>query len=373
MIKVVHVITDMKIGGAGKWLLNLLHNYDRDRLDIVVAVPEDSMLKEEISRLGVKAVEIKGIGDKSLDLGSINSFYKLFKRLQPDIVHTHASVSARVAAKLAGVEAIIHTKHCIDSPKTGIKRAASKSLNQMLSSKIIAVSEAVRQNLLEAGIPDSMIKVIYGGVDEAARLSVEDINEIKKSYGIEEQDLVYGIVARLAAVKGHKYLIEAADIVVKRNGNIKFVVAGTGPMETQLKEMVQQKGLEKHFVFTGFIKDIGRIYNIFDVNMSCSLSEALCLALIEGMTIGKPMIGTKVGGVPEVIQHLETGLLVQPGSSQELAEAILMLAEDEAVRKVMGDNALKVMKEKFSASVMAEEILKLYNEAADRRRTNEKQ
>lgn len=370
MIKAIHVITDMKIGGAGKWLLNLLQNYDRSKLDMIIAVPEGSILKAEIDELGIRAIEIKGIGDKSLDMNSINAFYKLFRAEKPQIVHTHASLSARAAAKLAGIKAIIHTKHCLDNPKTGIKKLISASINKQLSSKIIAVSKAVRQNLLESGIPDSMIRVIYGGVDKLERLSPEEINEIKRTYGIGEKDLVYGVVARLAEVKGHKYLIEAAELVLKSNKNIKFVIAGTGPLEAQLKQSVADKGLEQSFVFTGFIRDIGCIYNILDVNMICSVSEALCLSLIEGMSIGKPMIGSNVGGVPEIIKHMETGLLVQPRNPEELAKAILELAENDELRNTMGANAIKLMQEKFSASVMAKDILELYYEVT-RRKTYE--
>lgn len=370
MIKAIHVITDMKIGGAGIWLLNLLRNYDKSKLDMIIAVPEGSMLKAEIDELGIRAIEIKGIGDKSLDMNSINAFYKLFRAEKPQIVHTHASLSARAAAKLAGIKAIIHTKHCMDSPKTGIKKFISVSINKQLSSKIIAVSKAVQQNLLESGIPDSMIRVIYGGVDKLERLSLEEINEIKRTYGIGEKDLVYGVVARLAEVKGHKYLIEAAELVLKSNKNIKFVIAGTGPLEAQLKQSAADKGLEQSFVFTGFIRDIGCIYNILDINMICSVSEALCLSLIEGMSIGKPMIGSNVGGVPEIIKHMETGLMVQPRNPEELAKAILELAENDELRNTMGANAFKLMEEKFSASVMAKDILELYYEVT-RRKTYE--
>lgn len=363
MIKVIHVITDMKIGGAGKWLLNLLRNYDKSKLDITIAVPRGSMLKDEIEELKIRTIEILGIGDKSLDINSIKVFYKLFSMEKPQIVHTHASLSARVAARLAGIKAIIYTKHCIDSPKKGIKKLIAASMNKQLSSKIIAVSKAVKQNLLEAGIPDAMIKVIYGGVDKHEKLSSEEINEIKRQYGIGEKDLVFGVAARLTEVKGHKYLIEAAELVLKKKSNIKFVIAGTGPLEGQLKQTVSEKGLEQSFVFTGFIRDIGRIYNILDVNMVCSVSEALCLSLVEGMSVGKPMIGSEVGGVPELIKHMETGLLVPPRKPEELAKAILELAENDELRITMGENAEKLMQEKFSASVMARDILELYNEA----------
>lgn len=362
MIKVIHVITDMKIGGAGRWLLNFLMNYDKSKLDIKVVIPKGSMLKTEINILNIETIEIQGIGDKSLDLSSVSAFYKLFKQEKPQIVHTHASLSARIAAKMAGVEAIVHTKHCLDSPRAGVKKAVAASINKQLSNRIIAVSKAVEKNLLEAGMSRDKIQVVYGGVEELKELPLEEINQIRASYGIGEKELVYGIVARLAEIKGHKYLIQAAAQVLKKRKDIKFVIAGAGPLEDQLRKMVLDLKIENNVIFTGFIKDVEKIYNIIDVNMITSTSEALCLSLIEGMSLGKPMIGTSVGGVPELVIQNETGLLVPAGDADALAEATLELAENSKLRHSMGIKARVMMLEKFSASKMAAEINKLYEE-----------
>jgi glycosyltransferase involved in cell wall biosynthesis len=362
MIKVIHVITDMKIGGAGTWLLNFLKNYDQSKLDIKVAIPEGSILKTEINNLNIETIEIHGIGDKSLDWASVNAFRRLFMQERPQIVHTHASLSARIAAKLTGVKAIIHTKHCLDSPRTGIKKAVAARINNQLSSRIIAVSKAVEKNLLEMGIPKNKIQVIYGGVQVVKILPKEDIVQLRASYGISEKDIVFGMAARLSEVKGHQYLIQAADQVLKKRKDVKFIIAGTGPLEHKLKKMVQDLKIEDSVVFTGFIKDVENIYNIMDVNMITSSSEALCLSLIEGMSLGKPMIGTEVGGVPELVIQNQTGLLVPVADVEALAGAIEELAGNSELRSSMGQNAEKMMMEKFSASEMTAEIYKLYQE-----------
>lgn len=362
MIKVIHVITDMKIGGAGRWLLNFLKNFDKSKLDIKVVIPKGSMLKNEINGLNVATIEIDGIGDKSLDWSSVSALNKLFSTEKPDIVHTHASLSARIAAKMAGIKAIVHTKHCLDNPKRGVKKAIAAFINNQLSSRIIAVSKAVESNLIEAGMPQSKINVIYGGVDEIKKLSQEEINQIKSSYGISEKDIVFGMVARLAAVKGHKYFIQAAEQVLKARTDVKFLVAGTGPMENELKKMVADMKLENSIIFTGFMKDVEKVYNVIDVNVITSISEAQCLALVEGMTVGKPMIGTEVGGIPELIIPNQTGILIPVAKPEALTEAILRLADDSELREVMGAQARELMLEKFSASEMTAEIYRLYEE-----------
>lgn len=362
MIKVIHVITDMKIGGAGRWLLNFLINYEKSKLDIKVVIPKDSMLKAEINALNIETIEIEGIGDKSLDLSSVSALYKLFRQEKPQIVHTHASLSARIAARMAGVGAIVHTKHCLDSQRTGIKKVAAAGINNQLSSKIIAVSKAVETNLLEAGMSRDKIRVVYGGIEEIKKLPQEEINQLRASYGIGEKDLVYGIVARLADIKGHKYLMQAAAQVLKGRKDIKFVIAGTGPLEGELKKMAMDLKIEGNVIFTGFIRDVEKVYNIIDVNMATSTSEALCLSLIEGMSLGKPMIGTAVGGIPELVIQNQTGLLVPARDPKALAGAIAELAENSDLRISMGIKAKAMMIEKFSASKMAAEINKLYEE-----------
>lgn len=363
MIKVVHVITDMKIGGAGRWLLNFLRNYDRSSFLIKVVVPQGSMLKDEIQKLDIETIEVQGIGDKSLDLSSIMALRSLLRRERPHILHSHASLSARIAARLSGVKSIIHTKHCIDHVRTGWKKAAAAGLNNWLGDKVIAVSEAVAKNLLEAGTPEHKICVIYSGVESLKQLSRDEIKSIKDFYGIPEEALVFGMVGRLAAVKDHRSLIEAAGHILRDRTDIRFVIAGTGPLEQQLKEMAAQKCLNQYIIFTGFLEDVESVYNILDVNMITSKSEALCLSLIEGMSLGKPMIGTAVGGVPEVVKHRETGLLVPPESPEALAAAISELADHQELRIDLGSRAKKMMMEKFSASAMAAEICRLYEDA----------
>ncbi|HOM42545.1 MAG TPA: glycosyltransferase, partial [Bacillota bacterium] len=164
MIKVIHVLSDMKIGGAGSWLLNLLGAIDKEKFEIKVVLPQGSMLADKIKNLGFEVIAVDGIKDKSYDARAVNLLYYIFRAEKPDIVHTHASLSARLAAKRAGAR-IINTKHCIDSRITGIRRFAGALINDRYSDGIIAVSEAVKRNIAENGVPDDKISVIYGGIN----------------------------------------------------------------------------------------------------------------------------------------------------------------------------------------------------------------
>ena len=367
MIKVIHVLSDMKIGGAGSWLLNLLGAIDKEKFEIKVVLPQGSMLADKIKNLGFEVIAVDGIKDKSYDARAVNLLYYIFRAEKPDIVHTHASLSARLAAKRAGAR-IINTKHCIDSRITGIRRFAGALINDRYSDGIIAVSEAVKRNIAENGVPDDKISVIYGGINPVKVLDDKEKSLARGKWGIGEEEVVVGIVARLAEVKGHKYFIDAAEIISRDNDNVRFFIAGIGPKEEELKELIKQKGLTDKVVFTGFVDEIYEIFNIIDINVISSLSEALCLSLIEGMSVGKPSVAADTGGIPEVVKDGYNGFLVPPGDAERLADAILKLIHDPELRKTMGDRGREIMEKSFTAEIMAEKIEELYESVARKNR-----
>ncbi|MGE5632712.1 MAG: glycosyltransferase [Caulobacteraceae bacterium] len=360
MIKVMHVLSDMKVGGAGRWLINLLKAADRTKYEVKVVLPVGSLLTDIIKDMGFQTVSVEGMNDKSFDKGTTLALYKLFKKEKPQIVHTHASLSARIAARMAGVKGVVNTKHCLDGIRKGMGGFAGAVLNSRLSDRIIAVSNAVKQNIVESGISGSKVEVIYGGIEDIEEKSDEEKIRLREGLGLSKEDIVVGIVARLSDVKGHIYFIEAADIVSKAAQNVKFVIAGTGPKEAELKELVMKKGLQDRIVFTGYVEEVESIFNIIDINVISSVSEALCLSLIEGMCVGKPCIGTDTGGIPEVVRDGYNGYLVPVREAKELADAILKLVQNPELRKSMGDKGRELVVQNFKADVMARKIEKIY-------------
>lgn len=367
MIKVIHVLSDMKVGGAGIWLLNLLDSIDRERFEVKVVLPEGSVLVDKVKGLGFEAITVEGMRDRSFDTAAVGLLQGIFRKEKPHIVHTHASLSARLAAKLSGVS-IINTKHCLDSRKTGIKRLAGAFVNNQLSDRLVAVSEAVRKNMLDNGADKEKISVIYGGIRPVRELEDKEKSEVRRKWGISDQEIIVGIVARLAEVKGHEFFLKAAEIISREKKDVKFVIAGGGPLESMLKEQAKELGIEARVVFTGFIENIYEILNILDINVISSLSEALCLSLIEGMSIGKPSVGTDTGGVPEVVRDGHNGFLVPAGDPDKLAAAVLKLIDDPQLRKTMGDRGRTIAAQSFTAAAMANSIEELYEAVAKKNR-----
>lgn len=361
-MKIIEVSTDTNIGGAGRVLLVLLKEFDREKFDVCVVLPKGSLLAPHIKELGIRIIEIDGMKDKSLDFSAIKELVKIFKKEKPDIVHTHASMSARIAAKMAGSK-VVYTRHSVFPPSPKISKGIGKAINGMVNNffadRIIAVAEAAKDNLTKTGVSDKKIDVVLNGVYPLER--AEDTEKIYKRFGIPNGEKVISIVARLEDIKGHDYFIEAADILLKKGYAAKFVIAGTGAYEEHLKEKVRKLKREDDILFTGFIKDVDALMNITYIQANASFgTEATSLALLEGMSLGIPAVVSDFGGNPGVIKDGVNGFVVRKQNSNLLAEALEKILKDEALYEKLSEGSRKIFAEVFTASAMTRNTEAIY-------------
>lgn len=366
MIKVVQVSSDSNIGGAGKCILTFLKSFDRTKFDVSVIIPKDSLLKPYIDGLSVKVYEAENIAEKSLSRSGITELMKLLKSIKPDIVHTHASMSARIAAKRLGIKTV-YTRHSVFEPPKKISKGVGKMINGFVNNhtadRIIAVAEAAKDNLTATGVNPDKIQVVLNGVDPLQRLDERTLDEFRKKYGINENTKTASIIARLTEVKGQRYFVEAAETVLKKGIDAKFFIAGTGDTAEELKRQISDLGLEKNVIMLGFLNDVTPIMNMTDVQVNCSFgTEATSLSLLEGMSIGKPAVVTDFGGNPGVIKNGVNGYLVPTHNSKALAEKLCMLFEDDELYAKLSDNALNIYNECFTSLVYTRNIEKIYSE-----------
>ncbi len=372
MIKVIHVISDTNIGGAGTLLINYLKNFDREKFDIKVALPKDSALIPRIRAVGYEVIETEGGRDKSFDIGAIGEFVKIFRRERPDIVHTHSSFSAKLAALLSGVKSRIYTRHCVFDMPWYLTHFPGKQINgfvnNSLATKIVAVAEAAKDNLTETGVSAKKITVIINGVDAIKPMSEDEKLAFRHSIGLDGDDFVCLISARLEAVKGHKYFLDAAAIVAAEDERAKFIIMGAGSCEEELHAQAESLGIADKVIFTGFVSDITPYVNIMDLNINCSYgTETSSLALSEGMSVGKPAVATLYGGNPYMVADGENGLLVPIKDAVLLADAVSKIKNDPELYARMSENAYKRYKEKFTAAAMTRQMERLYEEDVKRK------
>ncbi len=366
MIKVVNVISDTNIGGAGKCVINFCKNYDKKKFEVVVVLPKDSKLIDELKATEVKIIEIDGLKDKSWDFKSLFKLIKVLKGEHPDIVHTHASSTARLAAKFIKDCKVVFTRHSVfpvsEKIKKGIGRLLYKTTNELLSDRIIAVAEAAKENLVDGGIDPEKIDVILNGVENIKKTSTEAKGKLRKKYNIEDDEFVVGILARLEEVKGHETFVEAAKILLEeKKVKAKFLILGTGSKEESLKKKVKELKLEDKIIFTGFVKNVHEFLNIFDVQVNCSFgTEATSLALLEGMSIGVPAVVTDYGGNPGVITNGENGYIVPIKLPRETANAIEKILVNKNIFDHMKKKSLEIFENKFTVGVYTKNIQDFY-------------
>lgn len=368
MIKIINVISDMNIGGAGKCLIYFSKNYDKEKFDVSVVLPKGSALVEELSKTPIKVIEIDGLKDKSWDIKSLFPLIKIFRREKPDIVHTHASLTARIAAKFVKNTKVVYTRHCAypvsDRIKKGIGHFLYKNINEFLTDKIIAVGNAAEENLLDGGISPEMISTFFNGVESVKKISEEEKKKLKEQYKINDDEKIVGIVARLEEVKGHDIFIEAARILIKeKNLKAKFFILGTGSEEEKLKHKVEELNLSDNIIFTGFVKNVGDYLNIFDVQVNCSYgTETSCLSLLEGMSIGIPAVASNYGGNPYLIKDGENGYIVPIKSARDTAESVYRILTNEDIYEHMKKKSVQIYEEKFTVEIYTKNVERVYEE-----------
>ncbi len=361
MRKIIQVLTDTNMGGAGMWVLNFLKCFRCNGYDIIVVLPEGAELTQKVKDIGMRVREVKGIADKSFSIGGVLRLRKLFKSERPDLVHSHACLSARIAAKMCKVK-VVNTRHCLEEPKKGIKKKIYAFINNSLSDLFIGVSDAACKNIIECGADKNKVKLVYNGVFPLLRYDEERRAAAREKYNIKDEACVVGIVARLEEVKNHKLFLDSAELILKEEPDTVFVIVGGGSLEEELKAYAKEKGIDKSVIFTGFQQDITEAMNILDINTLTSKKEALSLALIEGMSINIPVVATNSGGPCEVVSDGVSGYIVENENPNAFASAVVELIRDPEKREQMGIEGEKRTRNLFSPEAMVMKLEQVYKE-----------
>ena len=353
-MKILHILTDSNIGGAGMHLLALLKSYDRGEFCIEVILPEGSRLAAAVKETGTKVIEADHIRDRSFSAKGVYSLLKLLREIKPQLVHTHASLSGRIAAKILGLP-VIYTRHyCVDTAKT------RRQIN-FFNDRVVAPSPEVARGLESSGINPKLITTIENGVTHVTYISPEEKVKIRDRYGISKESFVVVQVARLDPIKGHDVSLDAIKLLFPKAPDLVVLFAGDGPLEEHLKKRIKDEGI-KNVLMLGFISKVEEIYNIADLQLNASFSESSCLALLEGMSLGIPAVVTDGGANPRTIPHGLRGLVVPCGDYVALAEAILTVKKDASLRRRLSEGALAGYNTHFRADRMARQMEALYRE-----------
>ena len=365
MIRVLNIISDTNIGGAGRVILNYLRYADKAQFQALVAIPRGSLLKGPLEQAGAEIHEVDGMADRSYHKEDVKALEGLIRALKPDLVHTHGSLSGRIAARRCRVP-VVYSRHSAFPVPAKLKyppgRWVNKLVNEHYADHIIAVSPATRDNLTQSGISPKKITVVMNGVAPVEETSPEERARLREELGLSPQEVVFGILARIEDYKGHLYLVHAARLL-KDQGRTGFrvLIAGTGAFEAEVARAVVEMGVDDVVRLLGFRSDVGPLLNILDVQLNASYgTEATSMALLEGMSLGLPTIASDYGGNPWVVTQGENGLLFPSRDSRALASAMARLIDRPEERREMGRRAKEHFQTRFTGQIFARNTQAVY-------------
>jgi L-malate glycosyltransferase len=225
----------------------------------------------------------------------------------------------------------------------------------------ICASDAIRRIVVSDGIPRKRTVTVHEGID-LGRVSAAPPATLHQELWLPHEAPLVGNVAALVPHKGQRHLVEAAARVLPEHPDARFIIAGEGELRASLEQQIRQHHLEKHVMLVGFRADILSLHKAFDLFAMSSVTEGLGTSLLDAMACGKPVVATTVGGIPEVVVHEQTGLLVPPRDPPAMAAAIVRLLADPGLRRQMGEAGLARVRTHFSAEAMVQNTLRVYQQ-----------
>jgi glycosyltransferase involved in cell wall biosynthesis len=360
--RVIYLAHAFSVGGAEEMVLNLVRHLPSRFEPVVVCIHDAGPIGEEIERTGVP-FHVLGLtpGVRSpLDLLKLRDF--LFS-CEPRIVHTFlltASLYGRFAAMLARVPIVIGSEVNIYERKRSMHVLAERWLMRGTDA-VVASAESVREFYLEqTGADRSSVEVIYNAVDWAQLQTTMSGNELRSSLSIPQDVPLAGIIARLTEQKAHAVLFDAMAKTPKL-ADVHLLVVGDGELREELVRRAASLGLENRVRFAGARRDLGNVLAAIDVFVMPSLWEGLPLALVLAMGAGLAVVASNVAGIPEIVNDGVTGLLVRPGSADDLGAALARAFGSADERQRLGAAAQALVRPRFGVDRYVQATTDLYD------------
>jgi len=343
-IRVLHIDSELKWGGGQQQALYLFEGMLNKGYYVAFVCRPKSELKKYFEKHKLPYFEFKMSSE--IDFLSSYKIASFCKKNNINILYLH-SAGAHAIGLMAKVfysklKIIVVRRVSNDIRKNYLSQLKYKS---SLVNTFVCISNDIREVLLKNGVSKEKLKVIHDGIDLNKFTSLKPNSNLRKELKIPEDDIVIGTIAALEGAKDYPNLLNAAKIVTEKVDNVSFIAVGDGRDRSKIKELHAKLNLGKKFIFTGFQNDVGKYLLLFDVFVLASKKEGLGTSILDAQSLGLPVIATKTGGIPEVVKHNTNGILVNAQSPQELASAVIDLADNKEKREQLGRNGKESVKD----------------------------
>ena len=402
-MKILYIITKSNWGGAQRHVFDLAKYCKENGHEIVVALGGTGVLNDRLNKQGISTRVIESMGRDIDTLKDISSFFKIFRIIakeKPDILHLHSPKAGglgALAGRIRGIRKIIYTVHgwAFNEDRPFYQKvliSISSWLTMILSTHIVTISEkemgqasmfpfvVKKLNMIYLGIssPKCLIRknalsLIQSLIEEKIRkneqvkldieVDIEKSTVSKVEYkGLFDKKIVLGTIAELHPNKGLTYAINAFSKLVVKFPSLIFLIIGEGEQRDYLEKLVREKGLENSIILVGYVENASQYLKAFNIFILPSIKEGLPYTIIEAGYAGLPVVATAVGGIPEIIDDMKSGILIQPKKSQEIESAVSFLLEHKNLQKEYGIAIQEKVRNTFNIENMLSKTMELYKE-----------
>jgi len=360
------------VGGVEEYIRLLVKYIDRERFAPTLLHEPSEALAPWLEKIDALNVPRETIAMSTLSQArKVPAFAGWLKEEQFDIMHSHLEQRyVSFGAALAHLEAVFWTYHVRIPDLRPYQRFLNRLSLKACGGQVITVSEAIKKHLLEHGYPEEKLLVVQNGVEPFGKApDAFDVGEYRKGICVEPEEQMVLNIARMTEQKGHTYLLQSIAQLRTREGvpNVKFVLAGDGPLRKELERESEELGISGQVIFLGYRDDVRKLLWACDFLVLPSLWEGMPLSLLEALSAGKASVATKVDGSVECIENEKTGILVEPRDSLALADAISRFLAGPDLVTTMGEEGYRIFDEKYHIRRNVRALEELYCEALEKR------
>lgn len=389
-LKILYLITKSNFGGAQRYVFDLATAMQDLGHDVVVGFGGDGALATKLAKAGVRTVSIPELERDMNPIADLKSFFRILDLINdehPDVVHLNSSkmgglgaVAARLWNGLMHVERIIYNeKHSARIIFTGHGWAFNEDRSDLsrfvigiahwititLAHETIAVSQKTREQVIKLPMVWHKVTVVHNGIGEVKTLPRDEAQEVlfgdKKETWLSEKPIIIGTIAELHKNKGLSYAIEGmAQLKKQTTRPFIYVIVGEGEEKTALEQMITKLELEHIVYLGGYKEDAAKLLFAFDIFLLPSITEAFPYVILEAGRVGVPVIATPVGGIPEIIDDMHSGILIQSKNAGEITRACSHLIEEPTRRRDFGIAIKEQISNRYNMEMMIDKTLAVY-------------
>jgi glycosyltransferase involved in cell wall biosynthesis len=372
-IRVVEVLATGTNGGAQEHLYSLLTRMDHERYDVTVVALSPGSAVRKLQRAGFTVLVI----DEPDDAISVGALAAHLAEVRAEVVHAHMFRAETVATRaVLALAEIGHRRPYLVSTvhSSRVRHESDKDILRELTphmDQLIAVSRAIERKIHDEGRDTIPVSLIYNGVDLERYDNQEACCTLPEEYGMEPGSQIVGVVARLEPEKGHPTLLDAWPTVLRTVPDSYLLIVGEGSRRDALEAQARELRIAHRVIFTGRRDDVPAVTAALDVAVLPSYREAQGLTVLEAMALSRPVVASRVGGIPEMIEDGRTGLLVPPHDADALAEAIVRLLTNHSFADTLARAGHDLVHDRFCIELMVSATQSIYDEGARRVRPSE--